>query len=149
MISKTASPEYINQYIINSLDIMIKKYNKKNINDYKFLNKKFYDYLLGEVEFKKEAENDYINITLKNCRYGFDFYNQVYYRNKKEECCVCYENTNQSIQCGHTICDNCIQKIMDHSKTLECPMCRKNHETNRGLKIKYPMHLVTLLFNIE
>lgn len=145
MISKTASPDYINQYIINTLETIIKKKRGTTLNT---INRRFHDYLLGEVTFKKHAGNDYINVNLKNCRYGYDFYNRDL-QHTEDECCVCYENTNQSIECGHIICDDCIKKIMDHSKTLKCPMCRKNHETNNGLQIKYPMHLVTLLFNLE
>ena len=145
MISKTASPDYINQYIINTLETIIKKKRGTTLNT---INRKFYDYLLGEVTFKKQAENDYINVNLKNCRYGYDFYNRDL-QHTEDECCVCYENTNQSIECGHIICDDCIKKIMVHSKSLKCPMCRKDQETNNGLQIKYPMHLVTLLFNLE
>ena len=146
MISKTASPEYINQYIINTLETIIKKRRGTTLNT---INRRFYDYLLGEVTFKKEAKNDYINVNLKNCKFGYDFYNKEYTQDEEDECCVCYEKTKQSIECGHIICDDCIKKIMDHSKTIACPMCRKNHETNKGLQIKYPMHLVTLLFNLE
>ena len=145
MISKTASPDYINQYIINALETIIKKRRGATLNT---INRRFHDYLLGEVTFKKEAENDYINVNLKNCRYGYDFYNRDL-QHKEDECCVCYENTNQSIECGHIICDDCIKNIMEHSKSLKCPMCRKDQETNNGLQIKYPMHLVTLLFNLE
>lgn len=145
MISKTASPDYINQYIINTLETIIKKRRRTTLNT---INRRFHDYLLGEVTFKKEAENDYINVNLKNCRYGYDFYNRDL-QHKEDECCVCYENTNQSIECGHIICDDCIKNIMEHSKSLKCPMCRKDQETNNGLQIKYPMHLVTLLFNLE
>lgn len=146
MISKTASPDYINQYIINTLEIIIKKKSVTRLNT---INRRFYDYLLGEVIFKKDSDTDYINITLKNCKFGYDFYNKENNIDKEAECCVCYENTTQSIECGHIICDDCMQKIMEYSKTLACPMCRKNHETNNGLQIKYPMHLVTLLFNLE
>ena len=145
MISKMASPDYINQYIINTLETIIKKRRGTTLNT---INRRFHDYLLGEVTFKKQAGNDYINVNLKNCRYGYDFYNRDL-QHKEDECCVCYENTNQSIECGHIICDDCIKNIMEHSKSLKCPMCRKDQETNNGLQIKYPMHLVTLLFNLE
>lgn len=145
MISKMASPDYINQYIINTLETIIKKKRGTTLNT---INRRFHDYLLGEVTFKKQACNDYINVNLKNCRYGYDFYNRDL-QHTEDECCVCYENTNQSIECGHIICDDCIKKIMEHSKSLKCPMCRKDQETNNGLQIKYPMHLVTLLFNLE
>ena len=144
MILRTSSPIYINQFIINTLEIIIKK--KMDIHSLDTYRK---DNILGFVEFKKEKNNDYIDITLRNCNYGYDFYNKEICKEKEDECCVCFINTQKAIACGHIICDDCISEIMKHSKTLNCPLCRQNQEIKGGLKIKYPLHLVTLLFNIE
>lgn len=36
-----------------------------------------------------------------------------------EECCICFENTNYALSCGHKVCPYC-------SKNIEqCPICRR------------------------
>lgn len=147
MISRTSSPEYINEFIINSLEKYISNTkSRKKLGKIYFVVK---DRILGNVVFKKEKDNDYIYICFTNCRYGYDFYNHDIILKNKNECCVCYDDTAHTIQCGHIICETCVKKIMEHSKTLKCPLCRKNNESYNGLEINYPMHLVTLLFNLE
>ena len=144
MISKIATPEYINEFIINILEKLVNK--KTQISK---LNHYVRDELLGYVTFTTNENDEFIQVHLKDCKFGYDFYNKDYTRDKEDECCVCYDHTTHTIFCGHNICESCITNIMQYSKTLACPMCRKNHETNNGLQIKYPMHLVNLLFNLE
>lgn len=144
MISKIATPEYINDFIIEIIEHLVnKKTQLSKLNHY------VRDKLLGYVTFTKNKNDEFIQVHLKDCKYGYDFYNQLLLKNTTDECCVCYENTTHIISCGHTICDSCVTNIMQYSKTLNCPLCRQNQETKNGLIIKYPIHLVTLLFNQE
>jgi hypothetical protein len=144
MITKISTPYNINIFIINTLESFVEK--GKNINN---LNTCIVDRFFGVVEFKKKKKNEYIDITFKQCKYGYDFYNKQIIVPKEDECCVCYDNTLDTIKCGHIICDKCVREIMKHSKTLQCPLCRVNQEIEGGLHIRYPIHLATLLFNVE
>ena len=142
MISKFATPEYINDFIIEIIEKLVnKKTQLSKLNHY------VRDKLLGYVTFTKNKNDEFIQVYLKDCKYGYDFYNQLLLKNTSDECCVCYDNTQHMISCGHNICESCVTNIMQHSKTLNCPLCRKSQETKNGLIIKYPIHLVTLLFN--
>ena len=146
MIARTILLEEINKFIINQLEGIYD--SNKNITQkdavFKYSKK---DQKFGTVHFCKKESDSYIEIKFYSCRYGYDFYNNDPSTKITDECCVCYEKTQDVIHCGHKICGSCVTEIMKHSKTLNCPMCRKNHESNNGLIIKYPMHLVTLLFD--
>ena len=153
MISKTIDIEDINKYIIEQLSLVFNKSNTKE----ELITKKMnafehvaWSKIYGTVCFKKQESDMFVNIDFKSCRFGYDFYNQSGPSNCKEtdldECCVCYENTDNKIMCGHRICVGCVNDIMRHSKTMDCPLCRRKHETNTGLQIKYPAHLILLLF---
>jgi len=37
----------------------------------------------------------------------------------KEECCICFEETNFQLKCNHTVCVKCSEKIN------RCPVCRR------------------------
>ena len=165
MITRTITLNEINDFIIAELEnifvektfekkLFKKKLFKKSLNKNE-INEKVFNYSkkhqkFGIVQFRKNKNDSHIKIHFIGCRYGFDFYNNDQSTETTEttdECCVCYEKTQEVIHCGHKICGSCVTEIMNHSKTINCPMCRKNHEINEGLKINYPMHLVTLLFN--
>ena len=138
MITRIVDTKYINDFIIKCLKSIIKRKKKYN--------KTFRDPILGLVTFIKNNNDTHINIHLVNCRYGYDFFNQDNLNTKNtNECCVCFEETHNIIQCGHILCPECISNIMKYSKKMICPLCRKNHENINGLIIKYPLHLVTLL----
>ena len=161
MISRTIDIVDINQYIIEQLSLIFdksksksksksktkEKVNPKKMNEFEHTT---WSRIYGTVVFKKKESDLFVNIYFKSCRFGYDFYNQSGPSNCKEtdldECCVCYENTDNKIMCGHRICVHCVNDIMKHSKTMDCPLCRKKHETDEGLKIKYPAHLMLLLF---
>ena len=162
MISKTIDITDINDYIIEQLSILFKKSesesksksNPKSQKETKANMDKFehitWCKLFGTVSFKKQLGDAFINIYFRDCRFGYDFYNQNGPSDCAEidvdECCVCYENTDNKIMCGHRLCVGCVNDIMKHSKTMDCPLCRKKHETSEGLEIKYPAHLMWLLF---
>ena len=145
MITHTTTPQYINDFIIVCLQSIYKKKQTFNIK----INRSFYDPKLGTLRFRKKNKKDkYINIHLVNCCYGYDFFNNDILNTKNtEECCVCFEETHNTIQCGHRLCTECVGNIMRHNKEMICPLCRKKHENTNGLIIKYPLHLTTLLFS--
>lgn len=109
-----------------------------------------YSKLYGKVKFIKEPKDDFVRIHLSACRYGYDFFNEPGMSARagedREECAVCYEETDRTIRCGHRICENCVTKIMNHNKKLDCPLCRRSQEDDGGLHIRYPGHLMWLLF---
>ena len=104
----------------------------------------------GTVKFIKEPKDDFVRIHLSACRYGYDFFNEPGMSARagedRDECAVCYEETDRTIRCGHRICENCVTKIMNHNKKLDCPLCRRSQEDDGGLHIRYPAHLMWLLF---
>jgi hypothetical protein len=56
-----------------------------------------------------------------------------------EECTICMErNCNLlSVKCNHSFCRECIQSWVDtHHDT--CPLCRKQLETFKHIKVKKP-----------
>lgn len=159
MIRRTITLNEINDFIIAELEYIFvnkqtfkKSLNKNRKTEKNEKNEKVFNYLkkdkkFGTVQFCKNKNDSHIKIHFIGCRYGYDFYNNDLSVKTSDECCVCYEKTQDVIQCGHKICGSCVTEIMKHSKSMNCPMCRKNHESNEGLKINYPMHLVTLLFD--
>ena len=56
-------------------------------------------------EAEMNAENQE-NIILNDC--------------EENECCVCYENTTTKTNCGHTLCNSCVNRLQEAS----CPLCR-------------------------
>ena len=64
---------------------------------------------------------------LKDCRF---LKNQFYlfksfYKNKVDECCVCYEVTKSKTSCSHFVCIPCQINILNTSINA-CPYCRKS-----------------------
>ena len=148
MISRTIDIHDINQFIIDQLSIFFNKSSDlKKMEKFEFTT---HNKIYGPVKFKKEKSDTVVHIHFSSCRYGYDFYNSLGQSTSdicdKDECAVCYEDTEHKIQCGHRLCGKCITEIMKHSKTFDCPLCRKKHETSGGLDIKYPAHLMLLLF---
>ena len=48
--------------------------------------------------------------------------------NNNNECCVCYEKSENKTLCKHPICKDCIIKSLKKDKYFTCPMCRKDYE---------------------
>ena len=47
------------------------------------------------------------------------------------DCSICFEEYSMSrypctLQCGHTLCQPCIQKLMSKANTITCPLDKKN-----------------------
>jgi len=40
-----------------------------------------------------------------------------------DECCICYEKTNVKTECNHSVCETCLNKIIE-KQNKKCPMCR-------------------------
>ena len=64
---------------------------------------------------------------MKDCRF---LKNQFYlfksfYKNKVDECCVCYEVTQSKTSCSHFVCIPCQINILNTSINA-CPYCRKS-----------------------
>jgi hypothetical protein len=79
---------------------------------------------------KNLNNNDYeliVKEKLKDCRF---LKNQFYlfksfYKNKVDECCVCYEVTKSKTSCSHFVCIPCQINILNTSIN-SCPYCRKS-----------------------
>lgn len=50
------------------------------------------------------------------------------------ECCVCYELTTDVLQCNHSLCHICIERMFDNRQNT-CPLCRKEFVLNKELNI--------------
>jgi hypothetical protein len=55
-----------------------------------------------------------------------------YKEDTKEECCVCYNDTNSFTKCNHPVCDECLNLI----PTYDCPLCRQELELNQSIIFK-------------
>ena len=54
--------------------------------------------------------------------------------NLENECCICLESNNYSCYttCNHLMCVDCLISLIK----MECPICRKNLESELSSKIK-------------
>ena len=56
-------------------------------------------------------------------------------------CPVCYEDFTEEgpqvpriLTCFHTLCEHCVEHLLQNSNYLECPECREKHDAPRGVK---------------
>ena len=83
MISKIATPEYINRiYYKNIRKVSKKKTQISNLNHY------VRDELLGYVTFTTNKNDEFIQVHLKDCKFGYIFIIKTTC-DKEDECCVC------------------------------------------------------------
>jgi len=47
---------------------------------------------------------------------------------KKEECCICFDETNHTTECKHILCIECNKKIK------KCPICRREQRYKKDIK---------------
>ena len=53
---------------------------------------------------------------------------------KYMECPMCYElydseeKTPRNLNCGHTVCEECLTIVYDKKRFLDCPTCRYKHD---------------------
>ena len=84
----------------------------------------------------------YAEVIEKYCTKGYNvnympmFKDEIYFKNllydetttfdwksyeKQDDCCVCFEKTTHTTECGHFLCEECIPNLKNNT----CPMCRK------------------------
>lgn len=66
---------------------------------------------LSELNFTSVLENPHNKL----CWKSFE---------KTDYCCVCFEETTHTTECGHFLCETCIPSLTDNI----CPICRKKLE---------------------
>jgi kelch-like protein 10 len=50
------------------------------------------------------------------------------------ECPMCYDlydpevKIPRNLNCGHTVCEECLQIVYEKKKFLDCPTCRYKHD---------------------
>ena len=110
--------------------------NKLAINNNIFnINYETYVKKYGYIHFKSYNNNLLINF--KNSKTP-----NLIKTNKINNCCVCYEDCNRTLKCGHYLCSKC-SKWIKTSNT--CPMCRKGNNYKIGYILKIPFKALKVL----
>ena len=96
----------------------------------------------GIINFKNEGNNLVVN--LKNCihRNNTNNSNNIIINKSYniDICCVCYEDCDTTLKCGHQMCDKCIKEWIPRKNS--CPMCRSDDNYKRGYKILVPISII-------
>jgi len=120
------------------MDSILSSYNLFNENevyDFKFLEN------LSKLElfeiFKEINDQNIINF-LKLIQKKYKQDHPCMY---KDECIICYEEKPGILtMCNHFVCFDCYYKLVCVYENLNCPMCRKNIDTNLFDSILYKMY---------
>lgn len=105
----------LNEEMDKNIDILMKdKYSNNDINIIKNLEIKF------DEHFNRQRAKRLKPKCIDSTNNSLCEYNNC----KLDECCICYDDTNNftmKTSCNHSICLECILKL----KTTTCPMCRQ------------------------
>lgn len=89
-----------------------------------------------------KRNNKHIKITFKKCMLRSKIIINKSFN--LDICCVCYESCNQTLKCGHYLCDSCKSGwFKDHNT---CPMCRKKDNYKIGYTFKIPLRIIRISF---
>ena len=106
-----------------------------NENDIFNLDYETYNKHYGFIHFK--TNNNILLINFKSSKRP-----RLLKNDKIDSCCVCYEDCNRTLKCGHYICKECIQWIQTHNT---CPMCRQGNNYNIGYIFSIPFKAIRKL----
>lgn len=91
--------------------------------------------LYGDIHFKSVDNNLFVNF--KKSKRPCLLKNDI-----TDNCCICYDDCNKTLKCGHYICKNCIQWIQTNNS---CPLCRRGDNYNIGYIFCIPFKAVRKL----
>ena len=130
---------------IKDLEKIISEQVIKLYNDYELeddIDKFIIDPKYKIIHFKKEENN--LTITFKNCILKNKFITNK--SDLQDICCVCYESCDNTLKCGHYLCNTCMNNWLQ--KNNSCPMCRNENHYQTGYYFTLPLRIIKLsLYN--
>ena len=118
--------------------------HKKNIN-----NKKIKDLTIAELaeEIKRKKDNPDFREELKKNGLNFTLVDKNDSNDSSDSftnilrCPICFNTTNdpnvkmEVCGCGHSFCQNCLDKIENNNLKSKCPVCKRKIKINERRKI--------------
>lgn len=117
------------QLVDNLVNRLVKENNIYDI-DYET-----YDKIYGFIHFK--SENKKLLINFKNSKRPI-----LIKIDKLDNCCVCYDECDKTLKCGHYLCSSCVKWVQINNT---CPVCRASNNYKIGHIFTIPFKIIKIL----